>query len=198
MPVQGARGLGVAGSPTPLQHEGMVPAPFPSEHGTTFAALLLEAGLANVAELEAAAEESSEAGLHLDEVLVANSVIDRTVLVRVMARAWQLPVIDLAVDRPDPELVMEWPAETYLLGNWMPVRDQANGSVLVATAREPDEERSMAIEQELGVPVEFVVATSADIRASVRRVLGKPSGSMGAGSRLRAILKRPGRGRTKG
>jgi hypothetical protein len=175
----------------------MVTAPFPPEHSATFAALLLESGLANAAELEAAAEESSATGLHLDEVLVAKSVIDRAVLVRVMARAWQLPVIDLSVDRPDPDLVMEWPAETYLLGNWMPVRDQANGSVLVATAREPDVERSLTIERELGVPVEFAVATSADIRASVRRVLDRPSSSLGAGGRIRAILRRPGRGRAK-
>ncbi|TXN32211.1 glycosyltransferase [Lacisediminihabitans profunda] len=96
-------------------------------------------------------------------------MVDSAVLLKVMARAWKVAPVDLTTIGIDRDLVRQWPAERYLRENWVPVRDQSNGSVLVATAREPDAARTATIASVLESPVEFVAATSWDIRSAVKR-----------------------------
>jgi hypothetical protein len=48
-----------------------------------------------------------------------------------------------------------WPARVYLSENWFPVRDQANGTVLVATSRIPDASGAERIAAVIESPVEF-------------------------------------------
>lgn len=149
-----------------------------------FADLLVESGLAVYEEIRLARIEKSRTGRHIDEILIEQGILDRRTLVPVMARAWQIAVIDLASDRPDPALMQEWDDGTYLAENWVPVRDQYNGSVLVATARVPDPERAAHICLLIGAPAEFVVATSGDIRAAVERANGRRLPRTGVFARL--------------
>jgi len=58
----------------------------------------------------------------------------------------------------------------FLAENWMVVRRRSTGRVLVATARYPDEERASHILATVGEPVDFVVATSWDIKNTILRV----------------------------
>jgi cellulose synthase/poly-beta-1,6-N-acetylglucosamine synthase-like glycosyltransferase len=141
----------------------------PSVQSAAFAALLVDSGLITGDQLEIARAAKSKTGLRLDEILTNLGMVDADVLLRVMASAWKITPIDLSSAQIDHDLVRHWPGGLYLEQNWVPVRDQANGSVLVATARVPDEERAAAISSVLESPVEFVVATSWDIRSAVRR-----------------------------
>jgi cellulose synthase/poly-beta-1,6-N-acetylglucosamine synthase-like glycosyltransferase len=141
----------------------------PSVTSAGFAALLLDSGLITNDQLAIARAAKSRTGDRLDEVLVNLGMVESAALLKVMARAWKVAPIDLTVTRVDHDLVRHWPAERYLLENWIPVRDQSNGSVLVATAREPDAARSASIASVLESPVEFAAATSWDIRSAVKR-----------------------------
>jgi hypothetical protein len=129
-----------------------------------FALLLLESGLATREQVD---RSTSVADAHIDETLIAEGIIDPAHLRQVTSLAWKLPIVDLTGTWLDVELVRAIDGETYLAENWLPLHDQANGSVLVATARFPDAERAAEISARLISPVEFVVATAADIRAAV-------------------------------
>ena len=137
--------------------------------GLALPELLIESGLLTAMQLQIATEAQGATGLHFDEILVARGVVAADVLLKVTARAWNLHPIHLARTHVDRDLVRQWPSRRYLAEGWMPVRDQANGSVLVATSRIPDAERTAQIAAVLENPVEFVAATSCDIRIAVQR-----------------------------
>ncbi|MES2169752.1 MAG: hypothetical protein V4479_03395 [Actinomycetota bacterium] len=137
----------------------------PSAIETAFAGLLRDAGLATVAELTDALVESHASGRAVDEILA----VDAAELRAVMSHAWRIPVIDLANDWIDVDLVRRWEGSAYIEQRWLPVRDQADGSVLVATSREPEPELTAAIEGVVTSRVAYAATTSADIRAAVER-----------------------------
>ena len=142
----------------------------PPVQSTAYAELLLESGLITGEQLRIARAAKAKTGSRIDEILMGLGMVDADALLKVMARAWDIPTIDLTTSHIDDELVRHWSGQLYLSENWMPVRDQANGSVLVATARIPDAEKSAHVASVLQTPVEFVVTTSWDIRAAVLRV----------------------------
>ncbi|WP_354566814.1 hypothetical protein [Glaciihabitans sp. UYNi722] len=160
----------------------------PPAQDAAFFELLIESGLVSAEELATVGATQPDSGLLLDEILVARGVIAADALLKVVSRAWHLPPIHLARTRVDKELVHHWPGQRYLAENWMPVRDQANGTVLVATARIPDPERAAHIASVLQNPVEFVAATSSDIRTAVLRAF-VPEGNRAVLAGLR-ILRR--------
>lgn len=140
-----------------------------SVQSAAFAALLVDSGLISEDQLRIARAAKAKTGLRIDEILINLGMVKADALLKVMARAWKLAPIDLDSTRVDFDLVRHWPGELYLEQNWVPVHDQSNGSVLVATARVPDAERASAIANVLESPVEFVAATSWDIRRTVLR-----------------------------
>lgn len=133
------------------------------------AVLLVESGLVTGAQLACVGDERAVCGAPIDEVLVSQGVIEASAWRAVLARAWSLPAIDLARSHVDNELVDQRPDRVYLDEGWFPVRDQANGTVLVATSCLPDDDRSARIAALVGAPVEFAVVASADITAAVAR-----------------------------
>ncbi|MCU1414059.1 MAG: ral secretory system protein [Microbacteriaceae bacterium] len=128
--------------------------------------LLRDSGLASAKQLDDAALEAELSEFAIDELLV----LDPAELRAVMSHAWRIPVVDLATEWIDTDLVRRFEWSAYLEQHWFPVRDQANGSVLVATSREPEAELTAAIEEVVTSRVEYTAATSADIRAAVERV----------------------------
>jgi hypothetical protein len=136
-----------------------------------FSTLLLESGLVTQDQLDLARARGDSFGAHVDETLVTEGVVDPDLLRRVMSRSWGIAIVDLETEWIDDELVRNGPHPLYVDDNWMPVHDQANGTVLVATARVPDPERTAEIAAALASPIEFAVATSLDIRTAVDRVL---------------------------
>ena len=142
----------------------------PSVQSAEFARLLLESGLITGEQLQIARAAKAKTGEHIDEVLVGLGMVDQNELLKVTAMAWHLSPINLATASLDEDLIRQWSGQMYLAENWMPVHDQANGSILVATARVPDAERAAHISEVLGGPVEFVVTTSWEIKNSCLHV----------------------------
>ena len=136
-----------------------------------FADLLVESGLVSTEQLARASVESALSGAAIDAVLVAEGVVEPVALRSVLARSWNLPALNLARTHVDNELVDQWPDEVYLSEYWFPVRDQANGTVLVATSRIPDASRAEHIAAVIEAPVEFAVVASVDIAAAVARAV---------------------------
>ncbi len=136
----------------------------PSTQSAAFAELLLQSGLITGDQLELARAAKARTGSHIDEVLISLGMISPEELRSVMARSWGIPVIDLAATDRDEQLIRRWSGQRMIAENWMPVRRDAEGRILVATARVPDAERRAAIEGELGESATFVAATSWDIR----------------------------------
>ena len=136
----------------------------PSSQSVAFADLLLDSGLITREQLELARSAKERTGSHIDEVLITLGMISTDELRSVMARAWSLPVTDLATTQRDENLIRRWSGQMMIAENWMPVRRDPDGVLRVATARVPDDERRAHIEEVLGERVRFVVATSWDIR----------------------------------
>lgn len=142
----------------------------PSTQSAAFADLLVQSGLITTAQLELARAAKARTGSHIDEVLISLGLISTDELRSVMARSWGLPVVDLATTDRDEQLIRRWSGQTMIAENWMPVRRDPQGSIVVATARVPDAERRAQIETVLGERATFVVATSWDIRNLVLTV----------------------------
>jgi cellulose synthase/poly-beta-1,6-N-acetylglucosamine synthase-like glycosyltransferase len=136
----------------------------PSSQSVAFADLLLDSGLITREQLELARAAKDRTGSHIDEVLITLGMISTDELRSVMARAWGLPVVELATTQRDEPLIRRWSGQMMIAENWMPVRRDPDGVLRVATARVPDDERRAHIEEVLGEPARFVVATSWDIR----------------------------------
>lgn len=185
-----ARTLGTYAAGRAARTMGAVTVPDASAHDAELIDLLVASGLVTGEEVAAAARLGRALSEHVDETLIASGMVDADRLRRVMSHAWSFPVIDLSSEWIDDELVRSWESKTYLSERWMPVRDQANGSVLVATARIPDSAR---IEELLLSPVEFAVTTSTDIREAVLwSFTGERSGAFqGSFSRVISRLRRP-------
>lgn len=145
----------------------------PSAQSVAFADLLLDSGLITREQLELARAAKERTGSHIDEVLITLGMISTDELRSVMARAWSLPVTDLATTQRDENLIRRWSGQMMIAENWMPVRRDPDGVLRVATARVPDHERRAHIEEVLGESVRFVVATSWDIRNLLLTVFHK-------------------------
>ena len=142
-----------------------------SAESAAFADLLVESGLVSHEQLASALLEHSLSGVAIDAVLVAQGIVEPVALRSVLAHAWNLPTLNLARTHVDHELVDQFSDELYLSENWFPVRDQANGTVLVATSRIPDASRAERIAAVIASPVEFAAVASADISAAVARAV---------------------------
>jgi cellulose synthase/poly-beta-1,6-N-acetylglucosamine synthase-like glycosyltransferase len=142
----------------------------PSVQSTEFAELLVHSGLISEQDLELARAAKARTGSHIDEILVSQGIVSPQALRSVMAHAWGLPVLDLHTVPHDSVFMHRWSGQLMVAENWMPLRREPDGSVLVATARIPDAERREHIQRTVGEPVRFGVATSWDIRNLVLRV----------------------------
>jgi cellulose synthase/poly-beta-1,6-N-acetylglucosamine synthase-like glycosyltransferase len=136
----------------------------PSSQSVAFADLLLDSGLITREQLDLARAAKERTGSHIDDVLITLGMISTDALRSMMARAWGLPVVDLATTQRDESLIRRWSGQMMVAENWMPVRRDPDGVLRVATARVPDDERRAHIERVLGEKARFVVATSWDIR----------------------------------
>lgn len=136
----------------------------PSVQSVAFAELLLQSGLISEDDLAFARAAKARTGSHIDDILVSQGMVTPDALRSVMARAWGLPVLDLASTKHDSSLMHRWSGQMMVSENWMPLRRMPDGTILVATSRIPDVERRDRIERTLGLPVTFGVATSWDIR----------------------------------
>lgn len=142
----------------------------PSVQSAAFAELLLDSGLIDEGQLAIARAAKAKTGSHIDDVLVSMGMLSPDLLRHQMARAWSIPPLDLSAPHLDEELIRRWSGQHMMAENWMPVRRAFDGTLVVATARVPDEERRGQIEAHLGEAVHFEAATSSDIKKLVLEV----------------------------
>ncbi len=136
-----------------------------------FADLLLSAGLVSPQNLDFARQVKQRTGAHIDEVLISQGLLDSESLLIAEAHAWGIHPIDLAAVAFDEELVRSIPGQTYLGENWLPIRRNAQGTIVVATARGVAPEREAEIRARLGgAEVQFVATTSWDIKNACLRL----------------------------
>jgi len=138
-----------------------------SAQSAAYAELLLSSGLISPDQLEIARAGKAQSGDHIDSVLVGLGMLDPEIALRVIAESWNMQAIRLSETERDEHLIRMWSGQMFLAENWMVVRRRSTGRVLVATARYPDEERASQIQATVGEPVDFVVATSWDIKNTV-------------------------------
>ena len=141
-----------------------------SAPSAAYAELLLRSGLISPEQLAIARAGKAQSGDHIDSVLVGLGMLDPDSVLRVIAESWNMQPIRLSETELDKHLIRTWSGQMFLAENWMVVRRRSTGRVLVATARYPDEERASHILATVGEPVDFVVATSWDIKNTILRV----------------------------
>jgi len=139
----------------------------PSAQSTAFAELLLDSGLITEDQLAIARAAKAKSGSHIDDVLVSMGILSIDLLRVQVARAWSIPPVDVEQPHLDHELIKRWSGQMMLAENWMPLRRSFDGTLVVATARVPDDERREHIESVLGESVHFEAATSSDIHTFV-------------------------------
>lgn len=136
----------------------------PSVQSVAFAELLLDSGLISDEQLRIARAAKAKTGSHIDDILVSQGMLSIDLLRVQMARAWGIPPLDVAAPHLDHALIRQWSGQLMLAENWMPIRRAFDGTIVVGTARVPDDERRAQIEAHLGEPAHFEAATSSDIR----------------------------------
>jgi glycosyltransferase XagB len=145
-----------------------------SAQSAAYAELLLTSGLISLEQLEIARAGKAQSGDHIDSVLVSLGMLDPESVLSVMAESWDMQAVHLSEAELDKSLIRTWSGQMFLAENWMVMRRVSSGRVLVATARYPDEERAAHMAAVVGEPLEFVVATSWDIKNSILEVFKAP------------------------
>ncbi len=140
----------------------------PSLQSDAFSSMLLVGKLVTRDQLDLARAVKARTGAHVDETLVALGMLDETRLLNLMMLTWGLERADLRLI--DDTLVRRFSGQDLMAANWLPVRRLPTGETLVATARVPDEQRTLEIEGEVGTAAVFEVATSWQIKRAVLRI----------------------------
>lgn len=161
---EGAPGQNLLFTPV-VQNDGdMSYGAVPDADATALEQLLLTSGLITEQQVRIARAAESRTGAPFDEILVSLGLISDRVLRSVLAREWGLPVLDLAVTDRDEEYIRQWSGQKLLSQNWMPVRRNSDGSVVVATSRPVTPARRDVIAAEVGAAVEFGAVSQWDLR----------------------------------
>lgn len=136
-----------------------------------FAELLVSGGLVSPENLAFARQVKQRTGAHIDEVLISQGLLDSESLLIAEAHAWGIHPIDLAAVAFDEAIVRSVPGQTYLDENWLPIRRNARGAIVVATARGVSPDRESAIRTRLGgAELQFVATTSWEIKNACLRL----------------------------
>ncbi len=142
--------------------------------------LLIERGRIGSAGLEAAARAAQARGIELETVLQREYGIPKALLLEALASHYQcLPVeYDERLPIP-PELLTKVSADPLTTNRWMPIMQEASGTVVIA-ARNP---RSRAMQEDVRKQIgaeryEFRVALDADIQWYIQDFLHAKPGSL--------------------
>jgi len=132
--------------------------------------LLVRDGAVTAEQLESALEEKRRTPTkRLGEILVEHGATTRAEVARVLAEQHELEYVDLHPDLIEPEaalLLHEQLAKRY---NAIPIRVQADGSVLVAVSDPTNVMFSDELRLALGVPVRVAVAAADAINLAITR-----------------------------
>ncbi len=111
---------------------------------------LVTRGLLDPADLDAALAEQRRIGGPLGQILVGRGLVRRLDLCQVLAEQWGLPYADLTALAIDPGLAGLVDRHECARDQWVPVHQEPDGSILVATARRPDEALTRRVHELFG------------------------------------------------
>ena len=126
-------------------------------------ARLIDAGLITAEQLEWALTVQERTGSRLGQILMAEGLVDRLDLYRVLATRWNLELVDVAHTELDLDLLEHLDPADLAQWGWIPITRLSDGRIGVATSEPPTFDLRMEIEQVLGNPVELVATTDWDI-----------------------------------
>jgi hypothetical protein len=133
--------------------------------------LVYRAGLLSKDKLEAALEEGQKTGRRLGEILLQKGWIDEKDLARLLAGQKGLQFVSLKGRGYERETAKLLPERVCRYHNAIPV--EASGErILVAIADPTDDGALQEIRDELGRPIELVVAATSEIRAALDELFG--------------------------
>ncbi|HEU4895563.1 MAG TPA: glycosyltransferase [Acidimicrobiia bacterium] len=132
-------------------------------------ARLIEAGLVTPEQLEWALTVQERTGSRLGQILMAEGIVDRLDLYRVLASRWGLELVDVAHSELDLDLLEHLDPADLAQWGWIPITRLSDGRIGVATSEPPTIDLRMEIEQVLGNPIELVATTDWDILQGLHR-----------------------------
>ena len=130
------------------------------------AELLLQSGLASEYEISQSRLHQDEAGGRLGDILVERGVIGERDLAEALGMVFELPVVDLRRQNPEPEaiaLVSEDVARRHLA---VPLRLE-DGTVQVSVPDMPSDDLRVLLREQTGHRVDFVLAPTTDIQWAI-------------------------------
>ena len=133
--------------------------------------LVYRAGLLSKEKLEAALEEGQRSGRRLGEILLQKGWIDEKDLARLLAGQRGLQFVSLKGRGYERETAKLLPERVCRYHNALPV-ESSGERVLVAIADPTDDGALQEIRDELGRPIELVVATASEIRGALDELFG--------------------------
>jgi hypothetical protein len=133
--------------------------------------LVYRAGLLSKDKLEAALEEGQKSGRRLGEILLQKGWIDEKDLARLLAGQKGLQFVSLKGRGYERDTAKLLPERVCRYHNAVPV--EASGErILVAIADPTDDGALQEIRDELGRPIELVVAATSEIRSALDEIFG--------------------------
>jgi len=130
---------------------------------------LVNAGLISPELLGWALEVQERTGSRLGQILMAEGVVDRLDLYRLLAKHWDLEIVNVAHAELDRELLEHLDPADLARWGWIPLARLDDGRIAVATSEPPTIDLRVEIEQAVGNPVELVATTDWDILQGLHR-----------------------------
>lgn len=143
--------------------------------------LLVDAGVVDEMQLEAALGEQSNWGERLGQTLLQMGVLDEETLVRTLARQLALPVVWLRGKRIKPEVVEMLPADFIQQNRVLPVLfDQRGRKTLILAMEDPCDLAIIdAVVRQTHVEVKPVLAAPSELEDAIgRHVTSDPNDSI--------------------
>ncbi|HZN66941.1 MAG TPA: ATPase, T2SS/T4P/T4SS family [Tepidisphaeraceae bacterium] len=118
------------------------------------------------------AQELTSQGKSLDDALREADGLSEEQVLRFLAKELHVPYMELEEFSPPKELLAKFPARLLLERRLLPVSQDADGTVVIATAKLFDTSALDELRVTTGVESRPVLAASADIERCLRRTLG--------------------------
>lgn len=150
-------------SPTTGVRRGALPSPRQAAVDRPVGQVLVQRGLLSEDQLAWALEVQRRTRSRLGEILVSSGLVSRIDLHRALARAWDLPFVDVPAATLDPTLVADLGHDELSAQGWLPLHRTASGAVFVAVAERPSAWLRARIENHFGCEVDFAVTSTWDI-----------------------------------
>lgn len=131
---------------------------------------LVEQGIITDDQLQWALDVQERTGSRLGQILMAEGLVERLDLYRLLAKRWQLEFVDVANSELDRDLLEHLDPADLAKWGWIPITRLDSGAIGVAVSEPPTIDFRMEIEQALGAPVELVATTDWDILQALHHV----------------------------